>query len=253
MIHAIALLALLPSIVTPWQARLDGESGLDRPATHGAESRMADRNPCGQQSITQQSISQKPVTHELVERDAAGNGEPVWVHGWVQGAVELSEAEADHSARSLVIERLQTEWAARGQQRAQEVLPSWTPGFVADRAIQRFLTDRQFDPAAVDGLVRIAERRLETRSHDFGESFEVALCVEPDAECLQVTTRLLDRRLRGAQQAFWALCGGTVLLWAFLALSTAWLDRLTRSFMTGRLVGAAGAVGLALPTFAFLL
>lgn len=165
----------------------------------------------------------------------------------VRGDAELSPAAALASAKARVDEHLRTLWRQRAERLVAAQRPFWVPRLVTEEAIRRWLAEL---PTA--GLARVVDREDRQRAHEFGDSWQTTLWVAEDGSTEQ---RLMDRlrsELRAAERATALKYAGTAVGWALLVLAGAWFDRLSRGYMTGRLVIAGLLLGLLVPASLFL-
>ena len=165
----------------------------------------------------------------------------------VQGTAELDTAEAFESARAEAISRLRQRWEARAEKVVQEAAPAWLPAFVTERAVRDWMAHLEPDRA-----LEVLDRADRERQHSFGPSYQTSLLVVEDPDLLRRAERRLGQQLARAQREFLTRAGGTLGLWAFLALGVFWLDRLSRGYMTGRLTLLATAIGAGVPVVLFL-
>jgi hypothetical protein len=168
----------------------------------------------------------------------------------VAGQVELTRREAKASA----IERLREDTRDRQLEHGRSVIraaaPFWLPNFVAEQALHEWVRGLG-DP--LQRSVRILDDDVKVRDHGFGQSFQAFLLIEEDASQADRSGRELERRLDRRVRRFVVLSGGVVGFWAVLAFVVAWIDRLSRGYMTWRLRGIALGLGAAVPAILFLL
>ncbi len=166
----------------------------------------------------------------------------------VRGQAELDQAAAFSSARLAAEEHFQTAWADRADRLARAQQPFWLPDFLVAETVRRSLRD--WDAAAA---FRIVDRADKVREHEFGRSFQTTLWVAEDARARQAQENRLRHRLRSAERDLVTKLGATAGLWGLLAFLGFWIDRLSRGYMTGRLLLLGTALGCAVPTVLFLL
>jgi hypothetical protein len=166
----------------------------------------------------------------------------------VRGDAELTPAAAYDSARTRAELHLQERWLERGRRLVVEQRPFWLPSLLAERAVARWLAG---SPAS-EGM-RIVDRDDRKREHEFGSSWQTTLWVAEDPRHVAHGERALRRELERVQQRTLLVSGGTVAFWAGLLFVLAWLDRLSRGYMTGRLRLVGLVLGAAVPAVAFLL
>ncbi|HLU37954.1 MAG TPA: hypothetical protein VK081_01125 [Planctomycetota bacterium] len=149
----------------------------------------------------------------------------------VRGTVELSAAEADAAAAAFAAQQAREFFAARGREVVGQVAPFWLPDFCRDLLVQRWLGG--FDPQAA---LRIVERERSTHDHGgLGTSYRTTLVVEHDERQVGKQLGRLRRQVPTAARSFAVKCAGIAGFWAVLAFAVAWLDRLSRGYMTWRL------------------
>ncbi len=166
----------------------------------------------------------------------------------IRGATELTPFAALGSARAAAGAHCHDLWRQRGERIAQELRPAWVPAAVCDRAVERFLCAQH----PLD-MLKIVDRDDHEREHEFGTSWQTTLWVAEDPKAVEVS----ERRLRAAlvqlrEQALMFLLG-TSCWWGLLAFLVGWVDRLSRGYMTARLSMIGVALGLSIPSIAFLL
>ena len=167
----------------------------------------------------------------------------------VSGTAELTPNEAFQTAIDRVQEANRERLRAQGTRIVAAQKPFWLPAFVTDRVLEDWLRRAERSGATP----RVLAREDKVRDHGFGNSYQTWLLVEPEPAGASPGDGRLMGALRQSSRLFVLKCGGTVLLWGFLALVGTWLDRLTRGYMTGRLRLIGWALGIAIPTIAFLL
>ena len=166
----------------------------------------------------------------------------------VRGTTELSSAEAFETARAAAHEHLQARWRDRAQRLVVDQRPFWWPSMFAEQATRRWEARQSLADA-----MTIVDREDRVREHEFGRSYQTTLWIAEDPRTVERGERQLRRELQTAQRRTLVLSGATVALWALLAVSIGWIDRLSRGYMTGRLRCIGLLVGTVVPTLAFLL
>lgn len=166
----------------------------------------------------------------------------------VRGAAELTPAAALASARAAADAHARALWRERGERIAHELRPAWIPSAVCDRALERFLCAQE--PSRT---LRVVDRDDRSREHEFGTSWQTTLWVTEDAHAVEQGERSLRAALGALRGAALAFLVGTSCWWGLLAFLVGWLDRLSRGYMTARLSAIGVALGLSIPSLAFLL
>lgn len=166
----------------------------------------------------------------------------------VRGAAELTPAAALASARAAADSHARSLWRERGERIAEELRPAWVPVAICDRAVERFLSAH--DPA---GTLLVVDRDDRTREHEFGSSWQTTLWVAEDAKTGEERERGLRATILALRSQALAFLLGTSFWWGLLAFLVGWMDRLSRGYMTARLSMIGVALGLSVPSFAFLL
>lgn len=166
----------------------------------------------------------------------------------VSGSPELTRKAAWASVTERAVRAHDERLAELAAQTAHAESSSWLPEFVVANVVREWSRQqaRRIRPEVLD-------RDLLVREHGFGRSYQAFLLL--DALDPNVASRSggLSRRLARAERVFLAKCGGTVGLWALLAFVLAWIDRLTRGYMTGRLYLIGAALGVCGPILLVLL
>lgn len=165
----------------------------------------------------------------------------------VRGDTELTPAEAFASARHRAEDHIREQWQQRAERALAARRPFWLPEPLAARAVQTWLAD-----LPVESCLRLVDREDRERTHEFGNSFQTTLWVAEEPRSVQVGERELRRRLQTLERTTALKYGGTVGAWAVLVLAIAWLDRLSRGYMTGTLRLLGLAAGAAVPALLFL-
>lgn len=165
----------------------------------------------------------------------------------VRGDAELSPAAAFASAENRVEDHVRGLWRDRAARALEQQRPFWVPQLLADNAVQRWLADLQ--PRQ---LVQVVDREDREREHEFGSSWQTTLWVAEDARAVQRGELRLRGELRRLERTTAMKVGGVAAGWTLLVVSLAWLDRLSRGYMTGRLRFAGLLLGAAMPAAAFL-
>lgn len=165
----------------------------------------------------------------------------------VKGETELSPAEALASAELRVDEHVRDIWRERAERTASRCRPFWLPEMLSDGTIRRWLAG-----LPVERLISRVDREDRERVHEFGNSYQTTLWIAEDQRMVERGEQRLRAELRKLERTTAVKAGGVAASWVFLALLLAWLDRLSRGYMTGRLrtIGVLG--GLLMPTALFL-
>jgi hypothetical protein len=166
----------------------------------------------------------------------------------VRGSAELTPAAAFASAQDAAADYMRQIWRERGERIAREVRPVWLPVVVCEREVERFLESQ--DPRAQFAVV---DREDRVREHEFGASYQTTLWVAENEGAAARGERKLRARVAALRTHAIAFLGGTAAWWAALAFLVGWFDRLSRGYMTARLLFIASALGLLVPSLAFLL
>lgn len=166
----------------------------------------------------------------------------------VRGSAELTPAAAFASAQDAAASYMRQIWRERGERIAREVRPAWMPLVVCERTVERFLSaqDARAQFAVVDREDRV-------REHEFGSSYQTTLWVAENDGAAARGERKLRASISELRMHAIAFLGGTAAWWAALMFLVGWFDRLSRGYMTARLVVIASALGLLVPSLAFLL
>ena len=166
----------------------------------------------------------------------------------VRGSAELTPAAAFASAQDAAAAYMRQIWRERGERIAREVRPAWMPLVVCERTVERFLSaqDARAQFAVVDREDRV-------REHEFGSSYQTTLWVAENDGAAARGERKLRASISELRMHAIAFLGGTAAWWAALMFLVGWFDRLSRGYMTARLVVIASALGLLVPSLAFLL
>ena len=165
----------------------------------------------------------------------------------VRGDAELSPAAAFASAEDRVEDHVRTVWRERASRAIEQQRPFWLPQLLADEAVRRWLVDLQ--PRQ---LVHVVDREDREREHEFGNSWQTTLWVAEDARAVERSEQRLRGELRRLERTTVMKFGGVAAGWTLLVVSLAWLDRLSRGYMTGRLRTVGLLLGAAIPVTAFL-
>jgi hypothetical protein len=94
---------------------------------------------------------------------------------------------------------------------------------------------------------RVLDSDLLVRDHVYGQSYQAFLLLDAGDLETAANSAQLTRRLAREERRFLLKCGGTVGWWGVVAAMIFWLDRLSRGYMTGRLVGIGAVLGVAVP------
>lgn len=165
----------------------------------------------------------------------------------VRGEAELTPAAAFASARQRAEDHIREQWQHRAERALAARRPFWLPEPLAFRAVQTWLSD-----LPVEQCLRLVDREDRERTHEFGNSFQTTLWVAEEPRSVQLGERELRRRLLVLERTTACKYGGIVGAWAVLVLAIAWLDRLSRGYMTGTLRLLGVATGVAVPALLFL-
>lgn len=165
----------------------------------------------------------------------------------VRGDAELDPAAAFASAKRRAEDHVRDLWNERAERAFAGQRPFWLPELLAQETMRRWLAD-----LPIDQLVRLVDREDRERTHEFGNSYQTTLWVAEDPRGVQQRERHLRGRVRELEQVTAIKYGGVVGSWVLLALVVAWIDRLSRGYMTGRLRVLGLLCGLAVPAVAFL-
>lgn len=165
----------------------------------------------------------------------------------VRGEAELSRAAALASAQRRAEQHLREVWRERAVAEAAANRPAWMPSLLCEQAVDRWIA-----ALPVERLLAQVDRRDRERAHEFGSSFQTTLWVAEAAAPAARARRSLRVALQRGERAAAAKAGVLVAGWLALGVALSWIDRLSRGYMTGRLLalGALGAAGL--PAVLFL-
>ena len=165
----------------------------------------------------------------------------------VRGDAELTPAAALASAQLRVDEHVRTVWQERAERTVGRLRPFWLPALLTEGAVERWIAD-----LPVRRVVRLVDREDRERMHEFGNSYQTTLWIAEDPRAVQQGEQRLRAELRRLERSTVARCGGVAAGWVALALVLGWLDRLSRGYMTGRLLVIGLLAGASMPTLAFL-
>lgn len=165
----------------------------------------------------------------------------------VRGEAELSPAAAYASAQAKVEEHVRTLWRERAERAVERQRPFWLPQLFADEATRRWLADLSWPQ-----LVQVVDREDRQREHEFGSSWQTTLWVAEDPRQLQRGEQRLRGELHRLERITAIKYGGVAAGWVALVVILAWIDRLSRGYMTGRLRFAGLLAAVAMPTLAFV-
>jgi len=165
----------------------------------------------------------------------------------VRGDAELSPAEALASAEQRVDEHVRSVWSDRAERAVGRYRPFWMPEFVTAQAVQRWLAD-----LPIERMVQRVDREDRERTHEFGNSYQTTLWIAEDRTAVERNEHVLRNRLRRLERQTAMRAGGVAAGWVMLALLLAWIDRLSRGYMTGRLRAIGVLAGLLMPAVAIL-
>lgn len=166
----------------------------------------------------------------------------------VRGDTELSPADAFASARRRAEDHIREQWQHRAAQALAARRPFWLPAPLADRAVQNWLAD-----LPVEQCLRLVDREDRERTHEFGNSYQTTLWVAEEPRSVKLGERELRQRLQQLERTTAVKFGGIAASWALLVVALAWLDRLSRGYMTGTLRLLGVTAGAAVPVLLFLL
>lgn len=166
----------------------------------------------------------------------------------VRGEAELSPAEAFASAQAKAEDLVRGRLTERAERAAAALRPFWVPEPFAERAVARWLAEQ-----SLDEVVKVVDREDRTRDHEFGQSFQTTLWFAEEPRQIAAAERQLKRRLQALERTTAARFGGTIAVWLLLGILVAWLDRLSRGYMTGRLRAIGLFGGVAIPALFFVL
>ena len=193
--------------------------------------------------LTLSSLS--PALHPRASQWVALQGQDAAVE--VRGDAELSPADALASARRRAEQHVRAVWRERGEREAALQRPGWIPALLTSQAVDRWVA-----ALPVEQLLRQIERDDRERVHEFGRSYQTTLWIEEAATPAEQARRGLRDALRRAERVAGLKAAVVAAGWLTLGVVLAWLDRLSRGYMTGRLF-ALGVFGAAsLPAVLFL-
>ena len=164
----------------------------------------------------------------------------------VRGDAELDPATAFASARRKAETHVRDRWRERAH-RTFEQRPFWLPELLTDAAVRRWLAE-----LPLQQLVQVVDREDRQREHEFGSSYQTTLWVAEDPRQQQRGEQRLRHELRRLERTTAVKAGGVAAGWTVMIVLLAWLDRLSRGYMTGRLRCVGLLAGLAMPAIAFL-
>ncbi|MHC5062844.1 MAG: hypothetical protein ACYTG5_02585 [Planctomycetota bacterium] len=166
----------------------------------------------------------------------------------VSGLPELTPAEADDSALEQANEEMRRHLAEKGAEVISRATPIWLPEFVERKVLTRWLNRQR-----ISKTFEVLDDDRIPRDHGHSMSYQTHLVIRRDADRLERSYDRLRRDTANQGESFLVKCGGTVILWAVLALLCGWMDRLTRGYMTTRLRLLFSGLGFSLPALAFTL
>ncbi len=167
----------------------------------------------------------------------------------IRGTVELSPAAADTAAMSLATERVRELALTEATGLVDRAAPFWLPSFTREQIVRRWLG--QFDPAQG---VRVLERSVDAHDHGgLGTSYRTTLRVASDERALDAAMARLRRAVPRAAEFFAIKCAGVIGFWLVLGVVLAWIDRLSRGYMTWRLRAIGAIAGVTLPAVVLLI
>lgn len=165
----------------------------------------------------------------------------------VRGDAELDPAAALASAQTKVEDHVRSLWRGRAERAVANQRPFWLPELLTDAAVRRWLAE-----LPLQQLVQVVDREDRQREHDFGSSYQTTLWVAEDPRQQQRGEQRLRHELRRLERTTAVKAGGVAAGWTVMIVLLAWLDRLSRGYMTGRLRCVGLLAGLAMPAIAFL-
>lgn len=165
----------------------------------------------------------------------------------VRGDAELTPAAALASAEARVDEHVRSVWQERADRAVARQRPFWLPEVLVQEPVRRWLSD-----LPVAQLVRRVDREDRERTHEFGNSYQTTLWIAEEPRAVQRGERSLRAELRRLERNTAVKYGGIAAGWVALAILLAWIDRLSRGYMTGRLRTIGVLAALAMPAAAFL-
>lgn len=165
----------------------------------------------------------------------------------VRGDTELSPAKALASAEERVDEHVRTVWKQRAERAAERHRPFWMPEMLTENAVDRWLAD-----LPVERLVARVDREDKERVHEFGNSYQTTLWIAEKPALVQRGEQRLRAELHRLERTTAVKAGGVAAGWVVLALLLAWIDRLSRGYMTGRLRAIGVLGGVLVPAAMFL-
>lgn len=166
----------------------------------------------------------------------------------VRGEAELTQAAAYSSARTRAEEHLRDRWRERAERVVETQRPFWMPAVFGELTAGRWLADLPIERA-----MAVVDREDQERQHEFGASWQTTLWVAEDPRLAASLEQRLRRDLKRTQTEVLWKSGGTVMFWSMLAFGLGWLDRLSRGYMTRRLMAIGLLLGGGVPVVAFLL
>jgi hypothetical protein len=166
----------------------------------------------------------------------------------VRGDTELSSAAAFESARVRAEDMLRERWQGRADRIATAMRPVWLPSVLYEQAARRWLYG-----LPLERNLKILDREDREREHDLGTSWQTTLWVAEDPRGVADGERAFRGELKRVEQRTLARAGITMGFWVALGLALAWVDRLSRGYMTGRLRLLGILLATAVPAILFLL
>jgi hypothetical protein len=186
------------------------------------------------------------------DADAARPGDPVRAGApaavLVRGDAELTAQEAYDSAWGRAVDMVRDRWRDRAARLFSVARPVWLPESLLDDAVALWMVD-----ARPEAGLRVVDREDRERDHGFGHSYQTWLWVAEDDGRVDQGERQLARLLQRVRRETLMDYGAVAGSWLLLALGLAWLDRLSRGYMTGRLIALGLLSGAAVPVLVFLL
>ena len=159
----------------------------------------------------------------------------------VAGTPELSPRAAYDAALQQAQDGVRGRCLERGTEIVRSHGPLWLPAFAAEPMLLRWVAAQS--PASV---VQVLDQEQRVRDHGFGRSYQTFLLVREDDRHSSAGDQRLLHDLATTGKQFLGKCAVTVLGWGVLAFLLSWFDRLSRGYMSGRLlvIGLSIAVGL---------
>ncbi|MCB9868355.1 MAG: hypothetical protein H6837_00770 [Planctomycetes bacterium] len=166
----------------------------------------------------------------------------------IAGPIELTRQAAWTAARRRLDEVRTRELETLASRTIEASAAKWLPDPLCRPAVERWARSqlRRQKP-------RVLDHELKVRSHEFGHSYQAFLLVDLHDRGGERTVRSLRRELDHLIRRVVVKSGGALGWFGVVALLIAWLDRLTRGYMTRRLYGIGAVVGVGVPVLLLLL